>query len=365
MTVSIVGIGTWLPEVVRTNDAWPRSFVEGRLHKGDRTFNDIPPSDDLEAAAIVARDLEAETRDPVLGATRRHVAEPAMTAAEAEARAGLAALADAGVSPADVDLVLSNSIVPDRLMPSTAAAVAHRIGASRALALGIDAACASSLAQIDVARAYVASGLARRVLLVQSHLLLRAFPLEHPASPGLGDGATALVVADAGSAGRGGALAIRSTFAATHGEHAIAVTWVRGQDDVTDLPWWKAGGDYRLGTRAPEQAKALMRDTVTFGARTVREAAERASVPVTGIQVLASVQPRGFLPHAIAERLGLPRATAVTTYDRIAHVGACGPVFNLAFARAQAGGRLAQGTVVALYGQGSGFTRAAAILQAG
>lgn len=364
MSASILGIGTWLPEVIRTNDAWPHSFVEGRNHKGDRTFNDIPPSDDLEAAAIVARDLEAETRDPFLGATRRHVAEASMTAAEAEARAALAALKDAGVAAGEVDLVLSNSIVPDRLMPSTAAAVAHRIGASRAVALGLDAACASSVAQIDVARAYIASGLARRVLLVQSHLLLRAFPIEHPASPGLGDGATALVIADPGDA-REGTLTIRSTFAATHGEHAIAVTWVRGQDDATDLPWWKAGGDYRLGTRAPELAKALMRDTVTFGARTVREAAERASVPVDRIQVLASVQPRGFLPHAIAERLGLPRATAVTTYDRIAHVGACGPVFNLAHARSRAGGRFARGTVVALYGQGSGFTRASAILEAG
>lgn len=356
MTIAIVGVGTWLPETIRTNEQWPASFSAGEKQKGDRTFNDIPPSEDGEAAAIVARDLEAETLDPFLGAKLRHVADASVTATDAEASAGLAALRDAGLLAADVDLVLSNSIVPDRLMPSTAAAVAHRIGATRALALGVDAACASSVAQLDVARAYIAAGLANTVLLVQSHLLLRAIPMGHPASPGLGDGASAMVVA------RGTGLTIRSTFAMTHGDHAIAVTWVRGHDDTTDVPWWKSGGDFRLGSRAPERAKVLMRETVSFGAATVRAAAERASVAVSDLGVVASVQPRGFIPPAIAERLGLSRACGITTYDRVAHLGACGPVFNLA--RARSLGRVPRGAFVAMYGQGAGFTRAAAILEA-
>jgi 3-oxoacyl-[acyl-carrier-protein] synthase III len=105
-----------------------------------------------------------------------------------------------------------------------------------------------------------------------------------------------------------------------------------------------------------------MRDTVTLGAATLREAAVRASVSVAELRVIASVQPRGFLPHAIAERLGLPREFAVTTYEDVAHVGACGPVFNLARARALQ--RLVPGVLVGMYGQGAGFTRAAAILEA-
>jgi 3-oxoacyl-[acyl-carrier-protein] synthase-3 len=247
-------------------------------------------------------------------------------------------------------------MVPDRLMPTTAATVADRIGARRALALSVDAACASAVVQLETARAYVAAGLAGTVLLVQSHLLLRTVPIDHPAGPGLGDGATAMVVA------RGRGLTIRSTFAVTHGQHSIAVTWIRGHDDETDVPWWKDGGDFCLGSRAPARAKALMRDTVALGAATVREASARASVSVADLRVIASVQPRGFLPRAIAERLGLPRACAVTTYEELAHVGACGPVFNLARARALQ--RLVPGVLVGMYGQGAGFTRAAAILEA-
>jgi 3-oxoacyl-[acyl-carrier-protein] synthase III len=105
-----------------------------------------------------------------------------------------------------------------------------------------------------------------------------------------------------------------------------------------------------------------MRDTVSFGARTLREAAARANTDLARVTTVASVQPRGFLPAAIAEYAGLPRDAAVTTYAHIAHVGACGPVFNLARARDE--GRLERGSLCALYAQGAGFTRAAAIFEA-
>ena len=130
---------------------------------------------------------------------------------------------------------------------------------------------------------------------------------------------------------------------------------------TTETPWWKAGPDYKLSSRAPHLAKALMRDTVAYGAAAIREAAERAGVDVERIDVLAAVQPRGFLPGAIAERLGLPHERAVTTYEEIAHVGACGPVFNLERARSR--GLLKPGTIVALYGQGTGFTVVSAVLE--
>jgi 3-oxoacyl-[acyl-carrier-protein] synthase III len=356
MTISIVGLGTWLPEAVRTNDAWPPAFAE-RLSRGDRTFNDIPPSEDPESAAIVARDLALEADDPFIGAKVRRVADPTMSAPEAEARAGMAALRDADALPGDVDLVLSYAVVPDDLGAVHPASVAHLIGAKRATALHVEAACATAITGLDIARAYITAGLANTVLLTQSHLLLRAMPMEHPATPGLGDGASALVVA---RSDRG--FAIRSTFSRTHAEEHESIAWLRGPDVRAAAPWWRAGNDFILGSRAPERVKWLMRDTVSYGADTIREAAERGSTRVEHLGVIASVQPRGFIPGAIAERLGLPRSCAVTTYDAIAHLGACGPVFNLV--RARDDDRTAPGTLVAMYGQGAGFTRAAAILEA-
>jgi 3-oxoacyl-[acyl-carrier-protein] synthase III len=181
-------------------------------------------------------------------------------------------------------------------------------------------------------------------------------PFEHPATPGLGDAASAMVIAD------GPGLALRATLSHSHGEYFDAVSWVRGMNPEEDPPWWRAGGDYRLGSREPLGVKVLMRDTVAFGAKTIAEAASTAGVDVEHIVALASVQPRGFIPGAIAERAGMSRERAVTTYHRIAHVGACGPVFNLAEARSR--GLLEKDSWVAMYGQGAGFTRSAAILRA-
>jgi 3-oxoacyl-[acyl-carrier-protein] synthase-3 len=356
MSSAITGLGVFLPETIRANDFWPPAFHERFAKQGDRTFNDIPAPLDEVAAEIVARDLALEALDPMLGAKLRHVADDSLSSAQAEAFAAQAALKDAGVAASDVDLVLSHALVPDRIMPPTATALAQLIGASNARALAVDSACASAVSQLEVAQAFIAAGLARHVLIAQSHLLWRALSASHPASPGLGDAATAAVVS------RASGITLRGSFSQTHGEHARSVSWLRGSDDESDPPWWQSGGVMRMGSRNPEGAKFLMRETVTFGARTIYECALRAGIPIDRIEVLASVQPRGFIPRAIAERLGLSRECAVTSYDEIAHVGACGPLFNLHKARAQ--GRLKPGAAIALYAQGAGFTRAAAMLEA-
>jgi 3-oxoacyl-[acyl-carrier-protein] synthase III len=183
---------------------------------------------------------------------------------------------------------------------------------------------------------------------------MRTVDRAHPASPGLGDGAAALVL----TTGEG--LRVRSVFTRTPGDFNDAVAWVR-TGDRGDLPWWIEGGGYRLGSFAPQQVKQLMRDTVTYGAGAILEAARKAGVDPERLAAVCPVQPRGFFPGAIAERLGLPRALGVSTYERIAHLGGCGPIFNLVEARAT--GRLAPGAFAALYAQGAGFTRAAAILE--
>jgi 3-oxoacyl-[acyl-carrier-protein] synthase-3 len=355
MSVVISGIGKWLPEQIRTNAEWPSTFG-GHSSGGDRTFNDIPASEDPLAAEITARDLALEAGDPFLGSVQRHVADDSVTSAHAETLAARAALSDAGISGSDVDLVLSYTICADELNPQTACHVAGAIGARSALGFNTEAACATTIIQIEIARAYLESGLARAVLLTQSHLILKTMPLQHPATPGLGDAATALVLT---RGDRG--LVVRSTLGVTHGEYAGAISYVRGRTPEEDPPWWREGGPVRVGARRPDIAKLLMRETVSLGAKTVRDAAARASVDVERINALASVQPRGFIPHAIAQHLGLARDRAVTTYTEVAHIGASGPVYNLA--RARDLGRLERGSVAALYAQGAGFTRAAAIVE--
>jgi 3-oxoacyl-[acyl-carrier-protein] synthase-3 len=356
MRASVIGLGEWLPETVRTNDAWPAGFGVQAVDAERALLTDVRAGQSQDPCDLItARHVAREAGDPFVGSTERRVADDTMTAVLAETLAGRAALDDAGIDAADVGLVLSWAVVPDRIMPSAATRVAHDLGANAALAMGIDAACASAVAQIALAAGMIESGRIRYALLTQSHLMTRAFPLGHPASPNVGDAATAIVV---GATERRGIVA---THAVSDGRYYDAVAWRRARGD--DAPWFQPGGAFYLGSHAPDDARLLMRETVRFGAQTVREMMAAARVPVARIEALSVVQPRRWVPGAVAEALGLPVACAPSTFDRYAHLGGCGVVVNLIEARRQ--GRLRPGAMAAIYAQGAGFTRAAALLDWG
>lgn len=357
MFARVAGLGRWLPERVRYNAEWSEDFVEAsRKKQGDRTLVDLNFEEEEDPArAIARRYLALEALDPFLGCRERRVAEPSMGSAEAEAEAGRAALEDAGIAGDRVDAVLSSALVPDRLMPSNACRVAHLLGATRAFACTVDAACASPIAQLAMAAGLIESGRARVVLLTQSHLAARTFPLSHPASPCVGDAAAAWVVISAESPG------ILSTHAVTHGEYYDAVLWCRGKTPEADPPWWESGGPFAMGSHDGLATRKLMHDTVPIAVRTIQELLTGACLPSTDIDVLCSVQPRGWVPSAIAEALGLNSEVAPRTYERLAHLGGAGPAINLMEARER--GLLCPGARVVLYAQGAGFTRGAALIR--
>jgi 3-oxoacyl-[acyl-carrier-protein] synthase-3 len=355
---TILGLGEWLPPTVRDNGAWPADFGQRSTAAGREITEVVAGDSDDCYDAIVARHVAAEAGDPFLGTKLRHVADDAMTSWEAEVLAARAALDDAGVDPADIDFVSSWTFTPDRAKQVTAPRVAHRLGATRAVGVAADAACASAIMQLSLAAAMVESGRARLVLLTQSHLATRAFPLLHPASPNVGDAATAIVV---GASERAGILAMH---AVSHGEYHDAVVWRRAKDD--ESAWYQAGGPTYLGSYDRGGARQLVQNTVRFGAETVTEAARRAGVDPSRIDLLASVQPRGWVPGAIAEALGLPVAIAPQTFERLAHLGACGIVCNLLegrrrglFGRSDGG----MDKIAGLYAQGAGFTRSALLVR--
>lgn len=357
MHAKIAGLGQWFPEGVRKNADFPAEFsAASKRRQGDRTLVDVPTEGEPDRhRAIVKRYLAEEADDPFLGGEERRVAEPGASSAEAEALAAQAALADAGVTAADVGAVFSWALVPDRLMPSNACRVAHRLGATRAWASTIDTACASPVTQLTLAAGLIESGRARSILLTQSHLVSPTFPIMHPASPCVGDGATAMLVVASEKPG------ILLTHSVTHGEHYDAVLWCRSKDKAADAPWWEAGGAFFMGSHDQASTRQLMQDTVKVGATTVRELAERARFDVREISALASVQPRRWVPGAIAEGLDLPPTVAVSTYRRYAHLGGAGAVANLLAAREA--GLLKPGALAVMYAQGAGFTRAAAAIR--
>jgi 3-oxoacyl-[acyl-carrier-protein] synthase-3 len=360
MKAAILGIGEWRPESIRDNSAWPADFgARTTAHQDMSAYLDFRAEGGGDLYdSITARLLAPEAGDPFAGTTHRRIADIEVTSCEADARAARVALADAHVQAADIDYILSWAGVPDRITPPSAPRVGHLLGATRAIGIGMDMACATLVGQLSFAASLIESGRARHVLITGSHLATRAFSFLHPASPGFGDAATAVVV---GPSERSGILGM---FGVSHGDYYDTVAWRRSEK--SDTPWYDAGGPMYLGSYDRDGFVQILRNTIRFGHETVTEAARRSGLSASDIDVLASVQPRRWVPVGVAEALGLSPDQAPQTYDELANLGTCGIVTNLLEARRRGllnSRRDGEPATVAIYAQGAGFTRAAMIVR--
>ena len=100
------------------------------------------------------------------GIRRRHIAAEGETASDMGAKAALAALAQAGAEPGDVDAIIVATSTPDSAFPATAARIQGKLGVTRGLAFDLAAACTGFVYALGVANALVRTGQARGVLVI-------------------------------------------------------------------------------------------------------------------------------------------------------------------------------------------------------
>jgi 3-oxoacyl-[acyl-carrier-protein] synthase-3 len=353
-------MGLWVPETIRRNDAWSPAFSRGfhEHREGRRTqdFTHIERSNsERPFDALFARHASPHENDPFKGATHRRVADPNVPTVEGDARACRSALADAGIEPRDVDLVLSSALVQDALCPSNGPAVQDLVGCSRAPGIGVEGYCSSSLAQFDMAAGLVESGRAKFVLCVQSHQIGRINDLELPASPIFGDASGAFVVGRAPE-GRGLMHIVRGG----DGSLRSAVTYAF--KDKPGATWWRDGeGPIVPGVDDPAAAARLARNILTYPIDTIRDLCSVANLPLDAIDVLAMIQPVTWYQAAVADGLGISPERVPSTYGSYAHLGGAGVVANLIEARRR--GLLRDGARVVLYAHGAGITRYGAMVR--
>src|SRR5262245_66047618 len=117
--VGLLGIATYLPPTVRTNDWWPAETVERwATRRGDAPM----PTGFTKAMTMVLNALAEQEVDPFLGVLERRVLPPDLTAADMEADAANRAIANAGIDGAEIDLLLTHTAVPDDLLSNPACA---------------------------------------------------------------------------------------------------------------------------------------------------------------------------------------------------------------------------------------------------
>ena len=268
---------------------------------------------------------------------RRHL-QGAETLTDLATTACALALADAGRDAAEVDQIIVSTITADRLTPGIAPGVARDLGAHRASAVDVNAACAGFLYALDQAAALVESGRAGVVLVCGAEALSRITDHADRGTAVLfGDGAGAVVVAG--------------------GDLDIGVGgFVLGADgDQGDLLYAE-----RDAPKLRMQGAEVYRHAVRRMTEAMRIALERAALTVDDLDLFVAHQANARIIETAAHELGLPSEKVVCNVDAMANTSSAS--IPLALAEAERDGRLHPGAKVGLAAFGAGFVWGAGIV---
>jgi len=308
---------------------------------------------------LTNHDLEAivDTSDEWItsrtGIRERRIAAENETTASLGAVAGRRAVAVAGLDPSDIDLIVVATLTPDYWMPSTAALVKEAIGASRAAAMDVAAACSGFVFAYSVAHAHIVAGLARHVLVIGSEVLSRFLDYTDRNTCVLfGDGAGAVVL----------------SLAETHGG-------ARGIDLTTEPSgaykiWLPAGG-----AAAPASEDTISgrrhflrmdgRETYRFATRTIASTAlaaiDKAGWAPEFIDLLVPHQANLRIIESVSKGIGFPMERIFINLDRYGNTSAAS--VPLALAEAVRTGRVHVGDRIVMVAFGAGFTSGAIAME--
>jgi len=268
------------------------------------------------------------------------------------------ALAAAGLEADDVDILLVATCSPDRLIPSAAAMVQAKIGATRAAAMDVNAACSGFVFALSTADQMIEAGGADTVLVIGAEKLSYWLDFSNRATAVLfGDGAGAVVVQAAGDDVEaedrdGGLLSFELGSDGTAGDLlCVPASGTEGRPDRPELP-----------TIVMEGQEVFRRAVTSMGDASAR-VVEAAGLGVDDIDLLIPHQANVRIIDATARRLKLDSGQV---YINIASYGnTSAATIPIALAEALEEGRIRPGSTIVFAAFGGGFTWAAGVYRWG
>jgi 3-oxoacyl-[acyl-carrier-protein] synthase-3 len=323
-TVSIIGTGSYVPERVMTN---------AELEKM------VDTSDEW----ITSR----------TGIKERRIAADDEYTSDLAAKAGLAALENAGITAEEVDLIIVATVTPDMYFPSTACFVQHKIGAKNAACFDVGAACAGFLYALEIAQQFITSHTYDTILVIGAEKLSCIVDWKDRNTCVLfGDGAGAAVLRH-----RGGGHGVVSTFMASDGALSD-ILYIPGGG--SRFPISKENADQRINC-----IKMNGKETYKYAVTSMLDAAHKAlaEANITPDQLACIIPHQANLRiiEAIAHRLNVPMDRFMVNLDRFGNTSAA--AVAIALDEANRTGRMKVGDYVLLVVFGGGLTWAASVIQ--
>ncbi|TPN49508.1 MULTISPECIES: beta-ketoacyl-ACP synthase III [unclassified Mesorhizobium] len=284
------------------------------------------------------------------GIRQRHIAADDETTASLGEAAARAALADAGLTPDDIDLIVLATSTPNNTFPATAVDIQNRLGMHHGFAFDMQAVCSGFVYAVTTADLYIRGGLAKHVLVIGSETFSRILDWSDRSTCVLfGDGAGALVL----EAGEGsGTIADRGVLAASlrsDGAHKDKL-FVDGGPSTTGTV-----GHLRMeGREVFKHAVGMITDVIeaTFS---------DAGITAADLDWFVPHQANKRIIDASARKLGIDDQKVVVTVDLHGNTSAAS--VPLALSVAVADGRIKKGDLVLLEAMGGGFTWGAVLVR--
>jgi 3-oxoacyl-[acyl-carrier-protein] synthase-3 len=285
------------------------------------------------------------------GIRERRIAGEGETTASLAIEAGLAAIKDAGIDPADIGCCIVATCTSEQPIPPTSAFVQDALGL-RCAAFDVDAACSGFVYALVVGASMVASGAMGPVLVIGSETLTRVVdPTDRSTVILFGDGAGAVVL--------------------TPSDEVGLLAWDLGCDgSLTGLLGVPAGGS-RLPTSTETVAagdhwlkmegREVFRRAVRVIVDSARVTLDQAGVTADDIALFIPHQANVRIIDSAAAKLGLPPERTFVNIDRYGNTSAAS--VPIALAEAADAGRLHPGDLVLLTGFGAGMSWASALLR--
>ena len=321
----IVGTGMFVPERVMTNADFAR-FVE--------------TSDEWIAQRT--------------GMQERRIAENSQATSDLAVEASRTALAGAGVTPEEVDLVICATITPDNILPATACWIQDRLGCRNAGAFDLTAACSGHIYALAQARAAILSGQARTVLVTSAECLSRITDYSDRNTCVLfGDGAGAAVVQ-----------------ASDQAETGILYTTTYADGSGGALMLLPAGGSRRPPSHETVDARLHYmhirgREVFKFAVlkmeELIDECLKECRLTAADVRLVIPHQVNARIIDAATSRMGFPPEKVFLNIHKYGNTG--GASVAIAHDEARRQGLLAAGDIAILIAFGGGLTWAGAVIK--
>jgi len=322
--VHIVGTGSYVPDRVLTNA-------------------DLEKMVDTTDEWIVSRS----------GIKERRIAPDWMCTSDMGAEAARRAMQQAGVREDEIDLIICATLTPDMPFPATACLIQHKLGAKRAAAFDMEAACSGFLYGIEIGQQFITSGTYDTVLVIGAEKLSTIVDWQDRSTCVLfGDGAGAAILRSRGE------------------DHGILTTCMGADGSQADILLMPGGGAKYPASKESVSAgmhylkmagKEVFKNAVIAMQTAAEEALRKCNITIADIKCVIPHQANIRIIEALADRLDAPMEKVYINLHRYGNVSAASVAIALDEAARE--GRFQRGDLILLVVFGSGLTWASCVIQ--